>query len=319
MVEAPKHNLSIDGLSLVSRYDKQQLKQKLVHQKEQYTVKVPKITMQGIDWWALMNEELFKADKLLVPGGTVKIYLDRSLPRPTSKMGNFPHQLIMKLPLQISIPSINIRNLNLTYEEYNPKSKMDGAIQLNNVNLDISGITNIPAQIRKQRQAIVNGTALFKHVPVKARFAFDLLNYKDGKFSSGLSTGGFEGKIMNDVAEPLGLLKVEKGRVNKFQITMQGNEREASGTVLLLYNDFKISMYEKESDEKGLDKKGLIGFFANTFVIKDDNPGNDKSPRISSTSFQRDPQAGFFNLVWKTALSGILKTIGANPKLAEKK
>jgi hypothetical protein len=280
---------------------------------------VPGITIRNIDWWGILHENRFIADNVAVADAVIKIHLDRSLPRPESKMGNFPHQLIAKLPMQTSVGSVRMHNLDLTYEEYNPKSMQTGSLRLNPVNLDIADITNIPARMRKKKQTVVTGTARFKQVPVKARFVFDLINHKTGQFSSSLSMGPLEGHIVNDIAQPLGLLKVEKGVVKSFHTSMSGDEQQATGKVLLLYNDFKISLYEKEKDENGLDKKGVIGFIANAFVIKNDNPSKDNPPRNPTVSFQRDPQAGFFNLVWKTALSGILETVGANPKLAEKK
>lgn len=318
-VQAPQQIMTINNLSLVSRYNRQEFIKKQVHQKEQYDLKIPKITLRDIAWWSLMQEDRFIAGEMVIPDAVVKIHLNRSLPRPKSKMGNFPHQLIAKLPMEIYAASIAIRNMDLTYEEYNPRSAQTGSIHLDRVNLDISNITNIPRQMRNKKQTIVTGTARLKEVPVKARFVFDLLNYKTGKFSANLTTGKFEGKVMNDIAESLGLLKIENGTVEEFDINMQGDEKKSSGKMLLLYNDLRISMYEKEKDEKGLDKKGVIGFLANTFIVKDDNPSRNKAPRNAAATFERDPQAGFFNLVWKTALNGILKTIGVNPKLVEKK
>lgn len=318
-IQVPQQTMTIHNLSLASRYTKQQFQQKLTHQKEQYNFSVPKMTIRKFDWWAFMHEDRFEADELSMHDAILKIYLDRSLPRPKSKMGNFLPQLIMKLPVQVSIASMHTRNLDFTYQEYNPRSTQTGSFHFDHVNLDITDITNIPLHMKKKKQTFVTGTARFKKVPVKTRFAFDLLNYKTGRFSSSFSTGGFEGNIMNDIAEPLGLLKIEKGTVKEFNINMQGDERQASGKLLILYNNLKISLYKKEPAERGLDKRGVIGFIANTFVIKDDNPTKNKGVRNPLASFQRDPQAGFFNLVWKTALNGILKTVGANPKLAEKK
>lgn len=318
-VKAPQQTMTIDNLSFASRYNREQFQKKLIRQKEQYDFTAPKITLHNIDWWTFMQKDRLVADELVMPGARLKIQLDRSLPRQISKMGNFPQQVVMKLPIRVDVSSMKIRNMDITYQEYNPVSARSGSIDLNQINLDVSDITNIPSLMKAKKQTVVTGTALFKNVPVKSRFTFDLVNYKMGRFTSRLTTGGFEGKKMNDIAEPLGLLKIEKGTVKKFDISLQGDEYRASGKVLMLYDNFKVSLYEKEKDEKGLDKKGVIGFLANTFVIKDENPSKDKPPRNPSAEFQRDPQAGFFNLVWKTALTGILKTIGANPRLAANK
>ena len=85
------------------------------------------------------------------------------------------------------------------------------------------------------------------------------------------------------------------------------------------YKDLKVSLYEKENDEKGLDKRGVLGLFANAFVIKNDNPQKNEALRVSQVEFLPNPNPGFSNLVWKTTLKGVLKTIGVNPKRANPK
>ena len=321
MIQAPQQTMTITNLSLASRYNRALFQKKLVHQKEMYDCRVPSITIQGIDWYGLMNEQQFVANNINVSDPVVKIFLDRSLPMQPSRTGNFPNQLLMKLPLKISVSKMNVRNADVTYEEFNPKSEQSGSLNMDKVNLAITGVTNMPHEIKKIKQTIVKGTGRFvKQIPVKSEFVFDLVQHKRGKFSASLTTGAsFQGSIMNGIALPLGLLKIEKGTVSKFNVKMNGDETNASGDVLMLYNDFKISVYEKDEGKKELDKKGLVGFFANTFVIKDDNPKKGEAPRHPQAGFQRDPQKGFFNLVWKTALTGVLETVGANPKLAEKK
>lgn len=314
-VTAPEKKMTIRDLSLRSRYSRKEFQQRLTHQKEQYNLFTPYIALQNIDWWALMNDDLFVADELMISGGTLNIYLDRSLPRPKSKMGNFPHQLIMKLPFKIDVARAIVERFDLTYQEYNPKSSETGSIKFNDIKLNLSGITNLPAQRKKKKQTVVTGSALFKNIPVKAKLAFDLQNYKSGRFSASFSTGGFEGKLVNDISHPLGLIKLEKGHINKLEVSMQGDEQKAKGKVLMLYNDLKISIYESEKNKEELDKRKFLGFIVNSFVVKNNNPFKNNPPRSPDAESNRNPQTGFFNLVWKTTLNGILKTVGANPAL----
>jgi hypothetical protein len=118
---------------------------------------------------------------------------------------------------------------------------------------------------------------------------------------------------------PLGMLRVDEGRLQKLQASIKGNEQQAKGNVLVLYKDLRIHLMEKDAGKKALDKKDVTSFLANLFVIKDDNPKKNQLPRNSATAFKRDPNGGFFMLVWKTILVGVLKTIGAPEKLAYKK
>lgn len=317
-VAAPEKLMTLQDLSLSSRYKRKQWHNSL--QEEEYDLRLPHISVHNVNWWALMNGDSFIADNLVINGGKLKVFLDRSLPPPRSKMGRFPIQLLAKLPMQVFLKKMQLKNLDLTYQEYNPRSKMSGVVRFGAVSMTSSTITNVKSQMALLKTTTLTATArLMDKIPFKASFVFDLNHPQKAGFSSALTTGAFDGDEVNKVAVPLGLLKIEKGQVKHTNMYIKGNENAASGKVALLYNDLKISIYEKEAGEKGLDKKGMMGLLANMFVIKNDNPKNGEGVRTPGAGFQRDPQAGFFNLVWKTGLVGVLKTIGVNPKLAEKK
>ena len=317
-ITAPEKKIRLTNVSFRSRYSRKEFQKGLTHQKEQYDFSTPSVTIHNINWWTLMHDSVFVADELTLSGGQLKIFLDRSLPRPKSKMGKFPHQLIMKLPFKIDVNRARIEKFRLRYEEFNPKTDDTGLVQFDDIDLAISGISNRLQERRRKSEINVTGSALFANVPVKAKFHFDLLNHKSGRFSASFSAGEFEANVVNKISQPLGLMKFEKGRINKLDVTMSGDEKKAKGTVLLLYNDFKISIYEPEKNKEGFDKKSFLGFIVNSFVVKNNNPSGNKPPRNPTVDFTRNPQTGFFNLVWKTTLSGILKTVGANPGLAGK-
>jgi len=316
-IVAPEHFMTLNGVSISSRYSKAQFQKQLKSRKEQYDVAAPSITFKNTDWWNLLNEEEFVAEQVSIKNPKVTVYLDRSLPPPASRMGNFPHQLLMKVPFGINIKEAIITGMSLDYTEYNPVSKQTGTVSFSNLRLEGKNITNIAGG---NRMATFKSNGLFmKQVPFYAVFNFDLLQHKAGHFSSEISMKGFDGNIVNSIAKPLGLMAVDKGQVKEVKINIKGNQHSASGSIHLLYNDLKVSLFEKEADEDDLDKKGVIGKLANAFVIKNDNPPKRGSLRQPEVVFKRDPQAGFFNLVWKTSLAGILKSIGANEKLAAKK
>ena len=126
----------------------------------------------------------------------------------------------------------------------------------------------------------------------------------------------FQADLFNSVAMPLGLVKIHDGTLKKLQANIKGNQRRAGGDVLVLYNDLKLDMLEKQNG--GLDKKDVTTFFANAFVLKKDNPKAGTETRHVTATFDRIPEAGFFALVWKTILTGTLKTIGAPTKIASK-
>jgi hypothetical protein len=224
----------------------------------------------------------------------------------------------MKLPFKISVEHLKANNFDLAYEEFNPISKQSGTIYMDNVSMNIANVSNL--EQKATRPVTVNATALFMHkIPIKADFVFSRANYRTGGFTARINADkDFDGSLINSFSMPMGMVKIEKGQLQKLHANLQGNELKASGDVAILYKDLKLHLLEKDRGEKQLDKKGFTTFFANTFILKKDNPKGGEEPRKAQAEFKRIPEGGFFMLVWKTIMTGALKTIGAPTKIANK-
>src|SRR5689334_20389726 len=135
--------MTMKGVSVSLR----QHQQKKQRQKEEYDLKIPNISIQNIRWWELMEGDSFMAGNLVINGGKLKVFLDRSLPPPKSKMGNFPNQLLARLPMKVLLEKTQLKNFDLTYQEYNPRSKMKGTVYFKNVWMTSTAITNIKEEM----------------------------------------------------------------------------------------------------------------------------------------------------------------------------
>ena len=314
-VNAAQKKLVLKDLSFASELSKEAFVKKQKLAKEKYGLSLPQISINGVDWWAALNGEEIRAENVETNGGKFSVYFDRALP-PKKRMGNFPNQLLAKLPFKLDIRRMKMRNLDIAYEERNPLSGQTGTVYLDNASLDLTNISN-----QNKEPFLVDGTASFMHkVPIRAAFRFDMKNQQNGDFSASVhSDSPFDGHLLNSFTEPLGMMKLENGTLQKLSADMKGNELGAGGEVTVLYNDLKLALLEKDKGETKLDKKDVTSLFANLFVLKNENPKKGKTPRIEQASFKRDPTGGFVMLVWKTILVGVLKTIGAPEKLAYKK
>jgi hypothetical protein len=316
-VKWPQQTVSLQNLSFKTKLSRKAFQQKFKSRKEIFELSIPSITVQRMDWWDLLNEERIEADAITVAGLKLNVYLDRT-PPPSSRMGNFPKQLLMKMPINISVPKLRFQNMEVAYTEFNPKSGQNGTIVIDRIKMGMTGVTNMAEKMGASKMMNVSVSAKFmRTVPLNAVFNLDMKDYKKGKFSAALSLQGFDGKLANSFGGPLGLVNVKEGSLQKVEIKVSGDEMKATSDVLVLYKNLKVVLLEKDSSKKALDKKDVTSFLAN-FIIKNDNPKGDKEPRRERGEFVRNPNAGFLNLVWKAGLVGILKTIGAPAKLAYK-
>lgn len=64
-----------------------------------YDLVIPKITLSNVNWWDLTNEETIIANEAVINSSTCNIFLDRSLPFRKVRLNNFPHQILMRIPI----------------------------------------------------------------------------------------------------------------------------------------------------------------------------------------------------------------------------
>ena len=320
-VNASKRVLMAKNITLEPRYSKQEFQKHITTMQNRYTLSVSSIEFKNINWWSFLNKKNLQSDFAAVNKAKLEIYLDRRLPSsPPSSVQDFPNQLLMQLPMKMNVAKVDWKGLDISYEEFSPQSGKPGTLYIDNVNATILNLTNRPDVIKKNKFTTVTATAVFMHgAPANLSLRFNMSQYKTGAFTASLATQkGFDGTIVNSVAEPLGLFKVKRGKLQQLTSYINGNNFNSSGNVLFLYNDFHATPLKKDADEpEGLTKKSVTSFIANTFILKDENPSKNGEIRKASISTNRKPGTTFFNLLWKTTFVGILKTIGAPQKLAK--
>jgi hypothetical protein len=156
-----------------------------------------------------------------------------------------------------------------------------------------------------------------KKVPINIAFTFDLAKHKTGSFTANIHAGAIEYTIANQLAEPLGLFNLKRGDIKETTARMYGDNNKVNADFSMLYDNLYIIPLKKDEEAKsGLKKRRLIGTLANLLLIKEANPDKPGDVRRFNYVVQRKQHPNFFSQLWKTILTGILKTIGAPEKLA---
>ncbi len=306
--------IELDSLQFKARIPVRDFYKRVKVAKDYYDVLIKKIFLSDIDWWASMSDESLLISKVRMEDGAVSIVKDRTYPMDTeSKLGKYPHQLLMKSSLQLGIDTIQLRRINLSYREVNPKTGKPGTVLFSNLRGTVQNLTNIPEKIRQDGFCRMDASTLFMNKgTLRAAFKFDLRNAARGNFEVKVNLGPMNGADLNAITIPLGLLQINRADIKSLEASIKGNNSSASGTVKFLYNDLNVTALKESGDT--VKKRGLLSFIANTFVLKKDNPKPGKEVRMEPAFFQRDTHKSFFNLTWKTIFTGVGKTIGYKVK-----
>jgi hypothetical protein len=310
-LNASSRQMNISGLSLKPVGNKNEFSKKLATYKDRYDITIAQASVQNIGWYHLLAGENFTATHAELSDGEIEVFADRTLPPGSkSKVGNYPHQLLMKLNMPVNLPTIDLKEIRLSYKELNAKSKKVGELLFNHIKGTFSNVTNDKDFFQQNRFLTFNATASFMDVaPLHAVFKFNLPQTNEGIFSLDAEIDSLDGKKLAATTSALGLFEINSGYINKLSTHLNGNNFKASGTLELLYDDLKITALKPDENSGALKKRGLISFLANNLVLKKSNTVNDDNNDIKQVNYGRDQYKSFFNLIWKTMLDGIKKTV----------
>jgi len=275
---------------------------KVGYDKDRFNLDLPKIRLVNFQLPQWINSNVLSIDSVNLSSPQVHVYKDRTAPTDTrSKLGNYPHQLLQKLPFTINIDQIHITDGQVLYTERSRKSGMEGKLSFQKLGGTIKNITNDVEAIEKNPNCVVDLSGLLlQRSPLHAIFTFHLNEADNGGFEVRADISKLEASQLNAVSIPLAQASVKSLDVRDLHYYAAGNEHTATGSLRMLYKNLEIDLTKKDEDDGKIKKRKLLSFLVNNLVVYKDNPSNDKERKAAGIQTIRDPQKSFFNLIWKT-------------------
>ena len=283
---------------------------KIRTQDDRFDFSFGRISIHNLDMPGLFDEQV-TADSISIGSASFKIYRDLSIPRDKkNRVGWYPHQILEKIPVPITIKKIILPGALVEYKERNPRTTLAGKVRFHKIYATLSNVTNDKNEIKKNNvmSAVIN-TSFMNITPLRVVWQFYLADPR-GRFNVKGNLGTIRFADVNELTEPMGPARLEEGRLNDLQFTLAGGDYNMNGTVKMLYEDLKVSILEREEGTRKLDKKNVASIAAN-IIIKDSNPEKKKDePKTINVQMERNTNRSIFYLVWKSLFKGIKETVG---------
>lgn len=304
-INSMNSSMNISSFAVIPQLTEEAFSKSIKYQEDLYDLNFKNISLTGVNTALLITKRRFEARTASVQPD-LRIFNDRMVtPNPATKVGKYPQQLLQKIKFPINIQKMVIKNGYVAYKERGAISKQTGTVIFKNINGTISNVTNIKDIISKNNMLILDATALFMGAAdIKTTWKLPL-NSTNGDFNVSGNAGGFDAGVLNSIIEPLGMASVSKGRVNGLTFDLTGTDLGAKGTSTVLYENLKIEMLKKDSNDTR--KKELASFIAN-LLAKDNNPQNGVT-RKNEIDQDRDITKSFFYLIWKSIFAAAKKTV----------
>jgi hypothetical protein len=275
-------------------------------QNDRFDLEFRDISLKHIDLNALWQKKIV-ADTLRIPKSSIKVYRDISMPLDsTSKVGNYPQQLLMKLQIPLHFKWLIFDQSLVIYKEKNGKSDSSGSVRFNAVKASITNVTNMKSEIARDNHCVLDFNAEFLgQGQFKAKWTM-FLNDLRGRFQIKALLGRMPATGINQLTIPMALVKMDKGNLNRLDLDFMGENLYAEGPLAFEYDDLTVSVLKKNNAENKYQKKGLPSLAAN-LIVRNSNPANGKLKKVNIRN-ERDIYRSVFNLMWKTTFKGLKKT-----------
>ncbi|MEO6221326.1 MAG: hypothetical protein ABIO81_12915, partial [Ginsengibacter sp.] len=303
-----RKQLDIGSYTIKPMYGEREFAGKQDYQRDRYDVVLKGIALKGIDMKNLIDKKIIASD-LEVKGISAKIYRDLQKPlKDKNKVGNYPSQMIEKIDLPVNISNATLSNAYIEYKEREALSDSTGVVKFTNATIKIDNITNVKEAIKKDNvmKMSFNARALGT-IPINGSFTF-FLKDTSGKFIATGNIPSFDAHLLNEVAVPMALMRINTGMITSLDFNFTGNNYGAGGKLVMKYSNFKVDVLKRHEESGVVKKKGLKSLLAN-IIVKNENPSNGDLREVNP-HFDRDVRKSFFNLVWKTIFTGMKKTLG---------
>ncbi len=307
-----KNILTVNQFKLQPRLGVNAFYRKVNYAKDYFDLTFNKLVFKTFDFDLFLNQQKFKAESFNITKANVSVYNNNAYPKKLNdKTGRFPHQQLLKVPLDMNIAKVNLANVNISYTEYDAASKETGKITFNNTRGTIYNVTNNEKDLAKNSVMIAKlKSNILNKAPLNLTFKF-FMKSKIGAFSYVGTLGAFDGRIANQIVRPLGMAEIKSLNVKKLAFNVNANQYKATGKMKFTYANLKVNVLKLDTNGK-IKKLGFISKLANIFIIRTANPNNSGDFIAGNIAYLRPKTTSFFSFLWKSLFMGIKESVGVN-------
>jgi hypothetical protein len=281
-------------------------KSKLDH----FNLYLDSVSVNDINFQSFRMRPDLEITKMTVSKGRFDIYPNPNrIVKKTDRKVTFPNYVIGHLKSILSVDTLDLQHINVTFTEYNKLSGQAGTVTFENTTARFLHISNKAEKVARYPVSTVHLTT---YLMGKGKLDLNVgfhLNDEQERFHYTGHLGPIDLRGGNSALMPLGLAKAQSGSLQSLDFNIHASQKMSKGRVTFLYHDLKVELLRHNDD--GYSKKGLITLVANLIVLKKDNPDDDQTaPRFADVVYVRPKNAPFFQSMWQTLLSGIKPCAG---------
>jgi hypothetical protein len=301
------HLLTISQLSIVPNFSNYRFTARHKYQTVRTEIHFSDITLHNFLAAAFIDSKSLICSFVELGNMQLHAFSDRRKPKKHRIKPAF-QELMYHYPGYLRVDSVSLKQGNIKYTEHAEKAKEAGYIEFKEVHARLYNISNDtihktnPGYLRINCNALVMGKGLIT-VSLKSRL-FDPYN----TFSLDGTLSGMEISALNPILENNAFISAQTGTLNAMEFNFVATDEKAVGTLTMLYDNLKIAVLNRQTNNGKAFRERLISFVANSLFLTS-NPIQGKSIRVGTIDYNRDPEKFVINYSFKAVLSGMISSI----------
>lgn len=305
-----RRTLDIIDFKILPQYPEMEFSQRLGKEGDRYQLVVQRINAKEVNFKQLEISGRLHVLALNLENAELRVFHNKMMPPAREiKTGNFPNIAIKRLKIPLVLDTMHIKNFDVYYKELSKQSEKAGTVFFTKINGTLHNITNDSLQWKKDPWC---RTTFQANLIGKTKLQIDInlnMEDKDGEFNYKGSLARSNGKIYNELLEPMAMARIEDGAIQQVTFNVNANKYGSTAHVQMLYDNLKVNLLGKDGNV--LKKKGILSFLANAFIVKNSNPRKKgEAPIDADISYIHDEERSFFNLMWKSIFMGMKVNMG---------
>jgi hypothetical protein len=303
--------LMVNDFCFTPKYSKEEFNKRIPYETDWFELTIAQLVLKGFDLDLYEESGMFGVDTLSIIQPEVTIFRDKHTADPPFKYKPLFGSSIRGIPAKVNIPNIILSNGHLIYQEISEKGTIPGQIELNDLSISGSNLTNDSTRwIDNPVFSLILDAKLNGKGELNMNMDVIIPDSNDT-----FTVTGALGKMplisLNTFIENNLFVSIESGELKKMAFSFVSDDDRSYGSMDFEYTDLKGVLIDPGNNKN----KKLVSAAVNTF-IRNDNIKDTRGYKKGKISVERRKDKGFANYLLKSLLSGM--TSSAVPLLDKK-
>ena len=282
-------------------------------------IDVENININGINSAKLFSDSVLNLEKTSI--GFVNLYLFKDKENPVINPAHkaLPPEQVRNIPVPVMLDTVIINNGRFVIDMEAPKANKPGRLILDDFNVQILNITNIPVEMEKNPN--MNFNAYFKlddsiKVDLKADF---LIPSSEDQFHVTCDVQPFNVTTLNNFLGSQFFIEFPSGIIKNIHFEYDGNNKANVGTMDMEYENLKVrKLQDYQKYIEGKPKTGFVVGMGN-ILIPTNRSIQSKNYKQAVIYYEKEYNRDFIHGTIMSLVSGVASSLGFASKNLEKK